>query len=707
MKRLVFIMSLLLSSTITFAIPAKRGQWKTITLNDGSQVRVELVGDEFMHFWKAEDGRKFIRVSDDDFRSADIKQMQAEAMINRAQRHQKAKTRAIADSKVYSGKQKGLVILVQFPDLKFKADHTNAFYQRLLNERGFTEGDFKGSVKDYFYDQSRGMFELDFDIAGPYTLANYYAFYGQNKDDSGRDKNASKMITEAIEKAATEFDFTQYDWDGDNEVDQVFVLYAGQGEASGGSADTIWPHEWNLQSATGSSMNINNLRVNTYACGCELGVTEKITSGIGTICHEFSHCLGIPDMYDTSEDGKNYGMGTWDVMCSGSYNGNGFCPANYTSFERMWCGWLTPIELKEDTEVNAMKPLGNNGEAYIIYNDNHKDEYYLLECRQKSGWDTNVGGNGLLVLHVDYEPNIWMWNVVNTFGKYYDAVFNTYTNDHQRCTIVPGDNAQSENNESGDPFPFNKRNYLSNVSSPAAVIYNGNADGSFLLNKAVREIKRNDDGTVSFSFVAADTQTEPVFEGILFEETFDSCAGTGGNDNQWTGGASDFVPDNAGWTYDTKNAVAGGASKCAKFGTRTTKGTVSLPKVYVGEESTITFKAAPWAEEDTRISVSVLGSVNTTITPSIFTLTPGQWTECTATIKGKGDITVSLTPSNNRFFLDDIKVVAGNNPTAIQGIAAETEANSDIFGIDGRKIGKDKTNLPHGIYIINKKKVIR
>ena len=104
MKRLVFIMSLLLSSTITFAIPAKRGQWKTITLNDGSQVRVELVGDEFMHFWKAEDGRKFIRVSDDDFRSADIKQMQAEAMINRAQRHQKAKTRAIADSKVYSGK---------------------------------------------------------------------------------------------------------------------------------------------------------------------------------------------------------------------------------------------------------------------------------------------------------------------------------------------------------------------------------------------------------------------------------------------------------------------------------------------------------------------------------------------------------------------------------------------------------------------------
>ena len=707
MKKIVTTAAMTLICLAAYAVPAQRGQWKTITLADGSQVRAELVGDEFLHFWRAEDGRKFIRINENKkevFRLADIEQMKAASMQMRTVRTRG--TRGLGDSKTYTGKKKGLIILVQFPDKKFQSEHTKEFYQRVLNERNFKEGDFSGSVKDYFFDQSNGQFEIDFDIAGPYMLSNNYAYYGQN-DEEGSDKNPGKMISEAVEKASADFDFTPYDWDGDNEVDQVFVLYAGQGEADGGSADTIWPHEWRLEIANGSAMNVNNLRVDTYACGSELGTTEKITSGIGTICHEFTHCLGIPDMYDTSDDGNNYGMGTWDVMCSGGYNNNGFCPAGYTSYEKTWCGWLTPTELKEDAVVSDMKPLSEGGGAYIIYNDNYKDEYYLLECRHKSGWDSYVQGNGLLVLHVDYDPNVWRWNAVNTFKKYYDVVYNVYTNDHQRCTLLAGDNALSRNNEDGDPFPFNKRNYLSNVSSPAATLYHPNTDGSLLMNKALRDIERNSDGTVSFRFIAVDTQTEPVFEGVLFEETFDACIGTGGNDNTWTGGAAAFTPDNQGWVYDTKNAIAGGGQKCGKFGTRTTKGNVSLPKVFVGDESTMTFKAAPWAEENTRVSLSILGSPNTTITPSTFTLKPGQWTECKATIKGQGDITISMTPSNNRFFLDDIKIVAGSSSTGIQSPTEQVTTDNHIYSIDGHRLGNDPSQLHHGIYIINKKKVIK
>ena len=707
MKRIVTTAAMALICLAASAIPAQRGQWKTITLADGSQVRVELVGDEFLHFWRAEDGRKFIRINENKkevFRLADIEQMKAASMQMRAVRTRG--TRGIGDSKTYTGKQKGLIILVQFPDLKFQSEHTKEFYQRVLNERNFKEGDFRGSVKDYFFDQSNGQFELDFDIAGPYMLSNNYAFYGQN-NERGSDKHPGKMISEAVEKASADFNFTPYDWDGDNEVDQVFVLYAGQGEANGGSADTIWPHEWSLETANGSAMNVNNLRVDTYACGSELGATEKITSGIGTICHEFTHCLGIPDMYDTSDDGNNYGMGTWDVMCSGGYNNNGFCPAGYTSYEKTWCGWLTPTELKEDAVISNMKPLSESGGAYIIYNDNYKDEYYLLECRHQSGWDSFVQGNGLLVLHVDFDQNVWRWNAVNSFKDYYDVVYNKYTNDHQRCTLLAGDNALSRNNEDGDPFPFNKRNYLNNVSSPAAALYHPNTDGSLLMNKALRDIERNSDGTVSFRFLAVDTQTEPVFEGVLFEETFDACIGTGGNDNTWTGGAAAFTPDNQGWVYDTKNAIAGGGQKCGKFGTRTTKGNVSLPKVFVGDESTMTFKAAPWSEENTRISLTILGSSNTTITPSTFTLKPGQWTECKATIKGQGDITISMTPSNNRFFLDDIKIVAGSSSTGIQSPTEQVTTDNHIYSIDGHRLGNDPSQLHHGIYIINKKKVIK
>ncbi len=711
MNRLFATAAMVITWLAASAVPAQRGQWKTITLADGTQVKAELVGDEFMHYWQSEDGRKFIRISEnrkERFLPADMEKMKASAEQHKQQRAAKASTRGIGDSNTYVGKRKGLVILVQFADLKFKSDHTNEFYQRVLNERNFQEGDYRGSVKDYFADQSGGQFELDFDVAGPYTLANPYAYYGQNVENiAGNDKNPGKMISEAVEKASADFEFSPYDWDGDYEVDQVFVLYAGQGEANGGNADTVWPHEWKLEYATGSAMSINNLRVDTYACSSELGASENINSGIGTICHEFSHCLGLPDMYDTGSESNNYGMGTWDVMCSGSYNGNGFCPANYTSFERSWCGWLTPVELKEDATISHMKSLSEGGGAYIIYNDNHKDEYYLLECRHQSGWDTSVAGNGLLVLHVDFDANVWRYNAVNAFKVYYDVVFHPYFNDHQRCTILAGDNALSRTNESGDPFPFNKRNYLSNVSSPAASLYNKNTDGSLLMNKAVRDIQRNDDGTVRFPFVAHDTQTEPVFEGILFDETFDACVGTGGNDNTWTGGSAEFTPDNQGWTYDTKNAVAGGAQKCAKFGTRATKGNVSMPKVFVGAESALTFKAAPWAEENTRISITILGSPDTTVSPTTFTLTPGQWTECSATIKGQGDITISLTPSNNRFFLDDVKVVAGNGSTDIRHTVTHPDTDNKVYCIDGRHIGNNPAQLGHGIYIINKKKVIK
>lgn len=713
MRKFTISLMVLLSFNIlvAVAVPAKRGQWKTVTLTDGSQVRVELVGDEFMHFWQAEDGRKFVQQAGtltEVYRLADIERMQANAEQKRAARfsNHKARTRGIGDSQVYTGKKKGLIILAQFPDLKFKAEHDKAFYQRMINERGFQEGDFRGSVRDFFHDQSNGQFDLEFDIAGPYTLANSYKFYGQNDEDDN-DKNPGKMIKEAIEKAAPEYDFTQFDWDGDNEVDQVFVVYAGQGEANGGNADTIWPHEWRLEYATGTAMNINNMRVDTYACGSELGGSENITSGIGTICHEFTHCLGIPDMYDTSSTSNYYGMGTWDVMCSGSYNKDGFCPAGYTSYEKAWCGWITPKELTEDAAINGMKPLSEGGEAYVIYNDNHRDEYYLLECRNKTGWDSSLAGTGLLVLHVDFDKDIWRWNAVNADKTYYDVAWNPHTNDHPRLTLIAGDNALSRNNEASDPFPFNLRNYLSNVSSPAATLYNKNTDGSFLMNKAIRDIQRNADGTVSFRFEAEDKQTEPIFEGTLFYESFDNCAGAGGNDGAWTATSSEFLPDNTGWDYDTKNAIAKGGMKCGAFGTRTTKGTVTTPKVFVGAESTLTFKAAPWkGDNNTRVSIIVLGSETTTLSPSTFTLAADKWTECEATIKGQGDITIRFVPSNNRFFLDEIKVVS-NTTSGIQGITTQQDEDSRIYSLDGRQIGNDTGNLKHGIYIINKKKVIK
>lgn len=146
------------------------------------------------------------------------------------------------------------------------------------------------------------------------------------------------MVAEACLAADSEVNFADYDWDGDGEVDQVFVLYAGLGEAAGGDDDTVWPHMWNLSSSDyRKSLTLDNVKVDTYACSSEMTKDydtfgyPDIVSGIGTFCHEFSHCLGYPDMYDMNY--KNFGMATWDLMDYGNYNGKGFIPSGYTAYE--------------------------------------------------------------------------------------------------------------------------------------------------------------------------------------------------------------------------------------------------------------------------------------------------------------------------------------------------------------------------------------
>lgn len=712
MKKKLLVFQMMLAALTVMAIPAKRGQYRTISLADGSQVKAELVGDEFMHYWQAEDGRCFVK-NQNQYEDANLEGMRLSAankhQLRALQHQQRAQTRGVGDSKQYIGEKKGLIILVQFPDNKFQSNHTAEFFNRVANEKGFHEAGYRGSVHDYFSDQSNGLFSLTFDVAGPYMMKNNYAYYGQNvKDKDGNvvdnSKNAGKMIVEAVENAAKDFDFAPYDWDGDNEVDQVYVLYAGQGEANGGDENTVWPHEWTLESATGSAMNINNLKVNTYACGSELGGSENVTSGIGTLCHEFTHCLGIPDFYDTAS-GDNFGMGKWDVMCSGSYNGNSFCPAGFTSYEKMWCGWLTPTELTADATIDNLKPLSDGGDAYIIYNDNHKDEYFLLECRHKVGWDSELGGSGLLVLHVDYLPNIWKYNTVNAFGRYRDAAGNIATNDHMRLTIVPADNARSAQNESGDPYPFNLNNALSNISVPAAILYNANAEETFYLNKSVKNITRNDDGTVSFTFLAVDTNTEKTFEGTLFYESFNQCAGEGGNDGIWAiKNNGTLLTDLDGWTY-TKNAGFGG-NQCARFGSTVNKGTATTPLFEMGEEAELTFKAAPINDETTKLTVSVQGNPTTVLGTNIFQLTAGQWTECKSTLTGAGSLKLSFTTNQNRFYIDDIRVEAKSS-TGISTITTRLSSTKYIYDLRGRNLGTDASALPKGVYIIDGKKVVK
>ena len=214
-----------------------------------------------MHYWVAADGRKFVK-SNNEYVIADLQQLAMRDMERRlkSKKHKKGPNKAeFGVDTHYTGDKKGLVILVNFTDVKFQDENDNARYKRILNEKDYTSKEgHKGSVNDYFHDQSNGQFNLTFDVVGPYQLKNKQSYYGGN-DKNGDDKAPAEMVVEAIEMASKEVNFEDYDWDGDKEVDQVFVVYAGQGEADSYVDDTIWPHEWTLSDAGVGSKVYNGI----------------------------------------------------------------------------------------------------------------------------------------------------------------------------------------------------------------------------------------------------------------------------------------------------------------------------------------------------------------------------------------------------------------------------------------------------------------
>lgn len=669
MKQRIFILNALLCLVLSvWAVPAKRGVWCSLSLVDGTEVKAQLVGDEFLHYYVSEDGTKYVQDESTGLyrKMTDEVTARRRAAVRRAQAQgrQKRMLRKAQASNVFQGTKKGLIILVQFTDSKFKSGHDLALYKRIANDANYSDNNFRGSIKDYFKAQSHGQFELDFDVAGICQLQHPYAYYGKNNSQE-EDVKAGQMVAEACLWAHEQgFDFSKYDWNGDGEVDQVFVLYAGHGEASYKDANTIWPHMHYLSASDyGKSLSLDGVTVDTYACSSELNGDGNL-DGIGTFCHEFSHCMGFPDLYDTSYAGW-FGMGDFDLMCSGSYNGDSKCPAGYSAYEKAECGWLTlkdMTNIEQETSIVGVQPMSADGDAYIIKNKGHKDEYYILENRQKTRWDSYLPASGLMITHVDYDADIWDWNMPNTSGKYEDANGNTKTNDHQRLTIFRAGNSSSDYGDSSDLYPYRSNNTLTKTSSPAATLYNTNSNGSKYMHVAIKDIAIASDGTASFT-LSKDVQEEnpdtPVTPSgsTMLCESFNKCTGTGGNDGRFSGNiavatASKDNYDVAGWT---STGTIYEANKCVRLGKSGTAGNITSPSFTVNGSAILTFKAARWdgSKDGTNLKLSVS---NGTLSQSSVTMTRGSWTDYDVKITATGNVKVTFTAGSGRFFLDEVKV---------------------------------------------------
>jgi len=446
LKTIILFLLLHAPLAVVRAAPAK-ATTRTVRLAGGQAATLHLVGDEHHHAWCAADGTPHLPRPDGRWQPATTQQ--TDSMLQRwRQAHNQADTRRrrrapqhaaanLGQPTTYTGRKRGLVLLVEFPDLKMTAAATRDEFHDMFNRRGYDHYGHIGSVRDYFRDQSYGRLKIDFDVVGPLTVSLDMAYYGGNNGFGGSDRHARQMVAEACRLADAQVNYADYDWDGDGEVDQVFCIYAGYGENAGAPAYTIWPHEFNLGTDDawgGGHLTLDGVTIDTYACSCELAGSRGTTlNGIGTACHEFSHCLGLPDFYDVSYTGGP-GMGCWDLMDSGSHagpEGNGEVPYGFSAYERWFAGWLTFAEVGHSRHLADIPDVGDKPVAYVVRNPDCPDEYFILENHQPTRWfawaGTTEGCHGLMVTHVDYDPERWQANRVNN------------NNRHQCMSIVPAD----------------------------------------------------------------------------------------------------------------------------------------------------------------------------------------------------------------------------------------------------------------------------
>ncbi len=429
MKKVVTMMLLCGLSLAAYAVPAKRG-WQTRTQADGTTIEVQQFGDEFYHYMLNRDGKQVREVNGmyvevGDAPSQEVARARRAKGVARRQRKDVGTEPNLAP--------KGVVILANFSNKSMQSGHTQATFDELCNSLNCTVNDGYPSAGQYFADQSNGTYRPQFDVFGPVNLSRNVAYYGTDKpgQDEGDDQHATDAVVEACILANEQFtiNWADYDSDSDGYVDFVYVIYAGKGQADGGTSETIWPHNWSVESArqsgyctyTATQCKVGGKKLDNYAMSGE--ISGSSLGGIGTLCHEFGHVMGLPDLYDT-DYGTNYENNLtpndWNIMDGGSYNGDGHCPPNYDPWEKDFFGWLTPINLGNTGQNVTL--YANGTENQQTYQINASGSYvgpttsglrYYIENRQAVGWDAPLTGHGLLIWKVNFNASAWENNAPN------------------------------------------------------------------------------------------------------------------------------------------------------------------------------------------------------------------------------------------------------------------------------------------------------
>lgn len=523
--RFKLLITLVLTGLSMMAMPADPTPNK-ISQPDGTTLTLRLLGDEFYHFNTTIDGYTVLKNANGGYEYAvsrnrslmpsgtlahdpELRTAAELAILEATPRYITDQT-AITQSKAKRLERdtqqaplrmttqgfRGLLVLINYTDKKFQMTDPNSFYEQMICQKGYTGFNWNnrrqacpGSFRDYFNDQSFNQFDPVFDIAGPVEVD-----FGCK--DVNSTSNAWRIFFDALDKLDATLDFSNYDNDGDGYIDMVYFIVAGySANYSGNNSGYLWPHKSYLYDySIRNYRKYDGVTMALYASSTEIYGWESQGStmplGIGTMCHEFTHVLGLPDLYDTDyeSNGQSNHPGTWDIMAGGGSSNYGRTPCNYSIWERYALGWAQPTELNQSGIGSyTLRNVATTGDGFILRSPVNK-EFFMLDNRQRSGWDAYLPGHGMLVARVDStNAEVWRNNTVNAnpSHNYYEL-------------IRAGKGASN----ASDPFPGTSNiTELNNLTDPALLTWAKLGNDFGLSN-----IKESN-GVITFDLVTADQLT--------------------------------------------------------------------------------------------------------------------------------------------------------------------------------------------------------
>ena len=569
MRRLsLAIVAMLFGIATIYSRPAYRGTIQ-VSQPDGSTVTIRLVGDEYLHYNTTEDGYSLVRRDDGSYvyasldddgqlipttlvahdagertkeersyveRVGRLRPQLTEKMAQMRKRNQTSRARTLGQRRGayydYSS-FRGLVLLVEYNDCPFRYSDYAEVMDGMINDdnyRGTSRTNFSysgtsvrctGSMRDYYRDNSNGVFVPTFDVVGPVKV-NRSQYYVRSS------RNATQLMVDACTAADSLVNFSDYDVDGDGVVDMIYFIFSGLGSyIEGNDSRLLWPHQYDISYER--HVNKDGVRLGRYACSTELfGSTEwSVLEGIGTMCHEFSHVLGLPDFYDTGNqfDDECVTPDSWSVMANGADYNYGRTPCNLSLFERYALGFATPQVITEPSMLR-LEALHTSNSGYRL-NTPVKKEFFIIENRQKSKWDAQLPGHGMLIFRVDStNASAWEYNTVNDnpAHPYYELI---------RAGGIKSDAYSASIGLASDPFPGTKNmKTINNETTPNLKTWAGK-----LSLLGFRDIKERS-GVITFEAYNVNVLTSISFES-------DSCTIAVGNSLQLT---TVCVPESAPYT---------------------------------------------------------------------------------------------------------------------------------------------------------------